>query len=58
MIDVDLNSVVYGVAAAYPLMVRQGAGHIVNTASLAGLVPSPLLDPLRGRQVRPSSASA
>jgi NAD(P)-dependent dehydrogenase (short-subunit alcohol dehydrogenase family) len=45
VIDVDLNSVVYGVAAAYPLMVRQGAGHIVNTASLAGLVPSPLLAP-------------
>ena len=26
-------------------MVRQGWGHIVNTASLAGLVPSPLLTP-------------
>ena len=25
------------VAAAYPLMVRQGHGHIVNTASMAGL---------------------
>ncbi len=45
VIDVDLNSVVYGVAAAYPWMVRQRAGHIVNTASLAGLVPSPLLTP-------------
>ena len=45
VIDVDLHSVVYGVAAAYPLMVRQGSGHIVNTASLAGLVPSPLLTP-------------
>jgi NAD(P)-dependent dehydrogenase (short-subunit alcohol dehydrogenase family) len=44
-IDVDLRSVIYGVAAAYPLMVRQGSGHIVNTASLAGLVPSPLLTP-------------
>lgn len=45
VIDVDLLSVVNGVAAAYPVMVRQGAGHIVNTASLAGLVPSPLLTP-------------
>jgi len=45
VIDVDLHSVVYGVAAAYPVMVRQGSGHIVNTASLAGLLPSPLLTP-------------
>ena len=27
----------HGVAAAYPLMLRQGHGHIVNTASMAGL---------------------
>lgn len=45
VIDVDLLGVVYGVAAAYPLMVRQRSGHIVNTASLAGLLPSPLLTP-------------
>ena len=44
-IDVNLRGVVHGVAAAYPVMVRQGHGHIVNTASLAGLVPSPLLTP-------------
>ena len=44
-IEVDLLSVAYGVAAAYPLMVGQGHGHIVNTASLAGLVPSPYLVP-------------
>ncbi|RJP22635.1 MAG: SDR family oxidoreductase [Candidatus Abyssobacteria bacterium SURF_5] len=41
VIDVDLYGVVNGVAAAYPLMVKQGFGHIVNTASLAGLVPVP-----------------
>jgi len=45
VIDVDLGGVVHGVAAAYPIMVRQGSGHIVNTASLAGLVPSPFLTP-------------
>jgi NAD(P)-dependent dehydrogenase (short-subunit alcohol dehydrogenase family) len=45
VIDVDLRSVVYGVVAAYPIMVRQQSGHIVNTASLAGLVPSPVLTP-------------
>ncbi len=44
-IDVNLRGVVHGVVAAYPLMVRQGHGHIVNTASLAGLVPSPMLTP-------------
>ncbi|HUT52501.1 MAG TPA: SDR family NAD(P)-dependent oxidoreductase [bacterium] len=40
VIDVNLYGVVHGVAAAYPLMVRQGFGHIVNTASMAGLVPA------------------
>ena len=51
VIDVDLNGVVHGVVAAYPLMVRQGFGHIVNTASLAGLMPAPHLTPTR----RPST---
>ncbi|OBF36275.1 short-chain dehydrogenase [Mycobacterium sp. ACS1612] len=37
IIDVNLRGVVHGVAAAYPLMVQQGHGHIVNTASMAGL---------------------
>ncbi|MGY1731082.1 SDR family NAD(P)-dependent oxidoreductase [Geodermatophilus sp. SYSU D01045] len=40
-IDVNLRGVVHGVRAAYPLMLRQGSGHIVNTASLAGLLPNP-----------------
>lgn len=39
VIDTNLYGVVNGVAAAYPIMVKQGFGHIVNTASLAGLVP-------------------
>ncbi len=42
IIDVNLRGVVHGVQAAYPLMLRQGFGHIVNTASMAGLMPSPL----------------
>jgi NAD(P)-dependent dehydrogenase (short-subunit alcohol dehydrogenase family) len=44
-IDVNLRGVVHGVRAAYPIMVDQGFGHIVNTASLAGLVPAPLMLP-------------
>ncbi|MGW2144835.1 SDR family NAD(P)-dependent oxidoreductase [Nonomuraea bangladeshensis] len=44
-IDVNLRGVVHGVLAAYPIMVRQGHGNIVNTASMAGLVPAPLMLP-------------
>ncbi|WP_169949363.1 SDR family oxidoreductase [Microbispora sp. H11081] len=44
-IDVNLRGVVHGVHAAYPLMIEQGFGHIVNTASLAGLAPAPLMLP-------------
>lgn len=45
IVDVNIMGVVHGIRAAYPHMVRQGDGHIVNTASLAGLVPSPMLAP-------------
>ena len=45
VIDVNVRGVVHGVHAAYPVMLRQGHGHIVNTASLAGLVPGPSLAP-------------
>ena len=38
IIDVNLRGVIHGVRAAYPVMIRQGSGHIVNTASMAGLV--------------------
>jgi NAD(P)-dependent dehydrogenase (short-subunit alcohol dehydrogenase family) len=41
VIDVNLRGVVNGVQAAYPLLCRQGFGHIVNTASIAGLIPLP-----------------
>jgi len=40
VIDTNLYGVIHGVASAYPLMVRQGGGHIVNTASMAGIVPA------------------
>jgi NAD(P)-dependent dehydrogenase (short-subunit alcohol dehydrogenase family) len=39
--DVNLHGVVHGIQAVYPLMIRQRSGHIVNTASLAGLVATP-----------------
>lgn len=41
VIETNLHGVINGVDAAYPVMVRQGSGHIVNTASMAGLVPIP-----------------
>ena len=37
IIDINLRGVVHGVVAAYPQMLRQGHGHIINTASMAGL---------------------
>lgn len=40
-IDVNLRGVVNGCRAAYQIMAGQGFGHIVNTASLGGLVASP-----------------
>src|SRR6516165_6290736 len=40
IIDVNIRGVVHGVVAAYPVMIRQGHGHIINTASMAGLVPA------------------
>ncbi|MDT5273873.1 MAG: hypothetical protein QOG95_805 [Mycobacterium sp.] len=36
--DVNLRGVVHGIQAAYPIMIRQRSGHIVNTASMAGLI--------------------
>jgi NAD(P)-dependent dehydrogenase (short-subunit alcohol dehydrogenase family) len=41
LIDVNLLGVVYGTTAAYSHMVKQGHGHIVNIASVGGLVPLP-----------------
>ncbi len=41
IIDVNLWSVIYGVHAAVPIMLKQGSGHIINTSSVAGIVPMP-----------------
>ena len=41
IVDVNLMGVVAGSLAAYKIMVNQGDGHIVNTASLAGLAGMP-----------------
>jgi NAD(P)-dependent dehydrogenase (short-subunit alcohol dehydrogenase family) len=41
IIGVNLRGVIHGVHAAYPIMLKQGFGHIINTASMAGLMPSP-----------------
>ncbi|WP_067474737.1 SDR family NAD(P)-dependent oxidoreductase [Actinomadura hibisca] len=42
---VNLHGVVHGVHAAYPIMIEQGHGHIVNVASMAGLAPVPFMLP-------------
>jgi NADP-dependent 3-hydroxy acid dehydrogenase YdfG len=39
--DVNLRGVAHGIQAVYPIMIRQHSGHIVNTASGAGLFTSP-----------------
>jgi NAD(P)-dependent dehydrogenase (short-subunit alcohol dehydrogenase family) len=39
--DVNLRGVAHGIQAVYPVMVRQRRGHIVNTASVAGLIATP-----------------
>jgi NAD(P)-dependent dehydrogenase (short-subunit alcohol dehydrogenase family) len=45
ILDVNVRGVIHGVAAGYPIMVRQRRGHILNVASLAGLGPAPLFTP-------------
>jgi NAD(P)-dependent dehydrogenase (short-subunit alcohol dehydrogenase family) len=41
VIDVNLWGTIAGTQAAYRVMLRQGHGHIVNIASLGGLIPFP-----------------
>lgn len=41
LIDVNLRGTIHGTKAAYALMLKQRSGHIINTASVAGLTPDP-----------------
>jgi len=41
VLDVDLYGVLHGMQAAYPVMARQGFGHIVNTSSAAAFFAAP-----------------
>ena len=41
IMDINLWGVIAGSTSAYKIMIRQGFGHIVNTASIVGLVPLP-----------------
>lgn len=42
-IDINVRGLVNVIRAAYPRLVAQGHGHLVNTASVAGLIGSPFL---------------
>ena len=45
ILGVNLWGVIHGVATFTPLLIEQGEGHIVNTASVAGLIAAPFLGP-------------
>ncbi len=45
VLGVNLWGVIHGLRAFVPLLIEQGEGHVVNTASLAGLVSPALLGP-------------
>jgi short-subunit dehydrogenase len=45
VLDVNLRGVIHGVHVFGPLLVEQGAGHIICTASAAGLTDTPTLGP-------------
>jgi NAD(P)-dependent dehydrogenase (short-subunit alcohol dehydrogenase family) len=41
VVGINLYGVVHGIRSFLPIMQRQSEGHIVNTASMAGLIPMP-----------------
>ncbi len=45
IVDVNLLGVAHGVRAFVPRMITQGEGHVVNTASAAGLLTGPAMAP-------------
>lgn len=45
VLGANLWGVIHGIRAFVPLLVAQGEGHVVNTASMAGLVSTPFMGP-------------
>jgi NAD(P)-dependent dehydrogenase (short-subunit alcohol dehydrogenase family) len=45
ILRVNLWGVIHGVATFVPLLIEQGEGHVVNTASIAGLTTAPFIGP-------------
>jgi NAD(P)-dependent dehydrogenase (short-subunit alcohol dehydrogenase family) len=45
IVDVNLVSVAHGIRAFVPRMIEQGEGHVVNTASAAGILTGPAMAP-------------
>ena len=45
VLGVNLWGVIHGIRAFVPLLMQQDEGHIVNTASVAGLVAGPFMGP-------------
>ena len=50
ILGVNLWGVIHGVATFVPLLIEQGEGHVVNTASIAGLIDGPVPRPLQRDQ--------
>lgn len=45
VLGVDLWGVIHGVSVFTPLIIESGGGHVVNTASMAGLTSTPFMAP-------------
>lgn len=45
VLDVALLGVIHGIRAFVPRLVAEGSGHVLNTASVGGLMPLPMLAP-------------
>ncbi|MCW2621362.1 MAG: putative short chain dehydrogenase, partial [Frankiales bacterium] len=45
VLDVALLGVVHGIRTFVPHLLAQGSGHVLNTASVGGLIPLPMLAP-------------